>query len=69
MRNFRHETKVVATAKIDGVEVPIASHSYTAYEQDCEQCGKEYTSKGVMGGLTEIMFGNLCPDCRPKPQE
>lgn len=72
MRNYRTETEIISTTQPknkEGIKTLVIRRSYIAYEEDCQQCGVEYTSKGLLGGLTEAMFGKLCSDCRPKPQD
>lgn len=68
-RNYRIESEILSTAEIDGATVPIMSHSYSVYELTCTQCGAEFSSKGIMGGIHEIMHGQVCPKCSPSLED
>ena len=67
MKNYRTETSTTTQqfTNPDGTSFDLTyqSGSHTAYEMDCEKCGKEYTVRGIFGGLRSICVGDICPDC------
>ena len=68
--NFRYETTVrYADWNIGGkiVSMPVQAETCSVHDEVCSECGASYESRGLMGGLKEIMFGKVCPDCTPEP--
>ena len=72
-RNFRIEPtfRTDSFVAADGTEVSLtyADSEASVHDETCSSCGRTHQRRGIMGGLKDIMWGDLCDLFRPPTDE